>query len=110
MKYKKVANLPKMLKIGYQDITIVPGEFNLDGDLGAYNDEESKIYINTTKPRREILNSLLHEALHAICHNYGLRESMEHKNEEKLVCILANGLTQTLKDNPELLTWLKNNI
>lgn len=107
---KFMANLPKMLKIGYQDIKIIPGEFNLDGDLGAYRDEESEIYINTTKPKREILNTLLHETLHAICHNYGLRESMECKEEEKLVSVLANGLTQTFVTNPELLAWLTKNI
>lgn len=117
MKEAKAAamnEIPKMLRIGYQDVSVTETSFEEDTALtdsdGYYLSAKAAIAIKKTISPREKINTVLHECLHAIFHNYGMREVITDKDrEEFIVNTLGNGLTQVLVSNPALLDWIKAN-
>lgn len=58
---------------------------------------------NEAMNEAHIINTLIHEVLHALFREYNLPPD----HEEHIVTCLANGLTQTLRDNPEFVKVLK---
>lgn len=107
----KKTGLPEVIKIGYQHVKIAPKAFN-EEESGRYNDHDAEIFYHPERSERETVNTIIHESLHAICHNYGLRNCVfkEADREELVVNTIANGLTQVFLDNPELLDWIKENL
>jgi predicted Zn-dependent protease len=61
------------------------------------------IYVCTDAEPLVVVDTLIHEILHAIWHEYGLGDS---EAEERCVLVLASGLTQVLADNPHLRVWI----
>lgn len=93
--------LPASLKVGYQDIKIT--EVDLIDGQGVYIADRSEIRIREGMEKREQLNTLLHESLHALCYSYGLKnEFKDDDHEERVVNALGNGLTEILVRNPQL--------
>jgi hypothetical protein len=72
--------------------------------LGLYGGREGAIWVDTGSDPAEIADTLLHETLHAIWRHYALDDNAE---EERAVTLLAHGLTQVLRDNRDLLTFLE---
>jgi hypothetical protein len=105
-------NLPDTLRIGYQDITVKKGKFNDEEDFGSYDEEKAEIRINTEKRLREVVNTVLHESLHAVWHVYGLRDRTGWKIEEEeyIVTLTAHALTAMFRDNPKLLVFLTESL
>jgi phenylalanyl-tRNA synthetase beta subunit len=60
---------------------------------------KSEIRIKRDQTPSEMGNTLLHEDLHALCENMGLR--LDHSLEEKIVTAFANGLSALIVDNPD---------
>lgn len=101
-------SLPKIIKIGYQDIKVSEMDF-VDESQGVYRADQSEIRIREGLEAREKLNTVLHEILHAIVYSYGLKNDFKDDDEEeKVVNALGNGLTEAFIRNPELMEFIKN--
>ena len=94
--------LPKVIKVGGFDIEVKPLE-NLEslahGINGHFSAIEHVIRIDRTLPKLKLMDTLLHEVLHAI---YNVGNISDEDEEERIVSIMASGLTQVLRDNPKL--------
>lgn len=102
-------SLPETICIGYQDIEVV--RTTMPDDIsGAYDGPKSQIYVRKKLTRREELNTVLHECLHAIFYIYGIKPFVEDDEaEEKLVFAIGNGLTEVFTRNPDLTKWVAKN-
>lgn len=106
-----MAELPKILRIGYQRVQVIPEKSSMGASLGQYNTETATIKLNLDYPQVEIINTLIHEALHAVWHNYGLQVAFpDEDGHELIVTTMANGLTQVFRDNPDLLEWVRDGL
>lgn len=105
-KRKHTIMIIKNLKIGYQIVKIMEETSSVADTFGQYDTERSIIRININHEPVEIVNTLVHECLHAICYTYGLRLD----DEEKICLVLANGLTQVFRDNKNFLTFIEENL
>ena len=97
----------KSVKVGPTDFSIeyVPLNEELFGDFSYIN---SRIRIEENLKGTALVDTVLHEILHAIWKLGQLKDKRE--DEERAVAIMATYLTQVLRDNPKMLTWLKKNL
>jgi predicted nucleic acid-binding protein len=97
----------KSVKVGPTDFSIeyVPLNDELFGDFSYIN---SRIRIEENLKGTALVDTVLHEILHAIWKLGQLKDKRE--DEERAVAIMATYLTQVLRDNPKMLTWLKKNL
>ena len=98
--------VPTHIKLGYRTLSIEP---KLMEDFGEYINNENKILYNSRATQPELVNTIMHELLHAIFEDR-IVSLVSDKNEETIVNGLANGLISTLYDNPKLLKFFYNNI
>src|SRR5262249_9512432 len=94
---------PRKIKVGPLDITVVMAAKGLkvhgDDVWGAYTPREFKIEVEKGQtPSRERV-TLIHELLHAIYTETGLKVG---DDEEKIVSLFASSLCMVLRDNPDL--------
>ena len=90
------------LRIGYRCYTLTEwtqADVATTSSHGQCNTQQGSIYVCTDDHPLTVLDTLLHEILHAIWHEYGLAD---REPEEHAVLMLATGLTQVLYDNPKL--------
>jgi hypothetical protein len=105
---KKALKVPKKVKIGYLT-------FDIDSKDSAWKDrnkavgmckvEQSLIEYCKEQSSPEIVNTIIHEILHALVYVFDI-EFDNTKKEESLVTKMANGIHTLLLDNPDLLKWL----
>ena len=97
----------KSVKVGPTDFSIeyVPLNDELFGDFSYIN---SRIRIEENLKGSALVDTVLHEILHAIWKLGQLKDKRE--DEERAVAIMATYLTQVLRDNPTMLNWLKKNL
>lgn len=105
---KKALKVPKKVKIGYST-------FNIDSKDEAWKEknravgmckvDKSLIEYFNQQSDSEIVNTIIHEILHAIVYVFDI-EFDSAKKEECLVTKMANGIHTLMLDNPELLKWL----
>jgi len=97
----------KSVKVGPTDFSIeyVPLNDELFGDFSYIN---SRIRIEENLKGTALVDTVLHEILHAIWKLGQLKDKRE--DEDRAVAIMATYLTQVLRDNPKMLTWLKKNL
>jgi Zn-dependent peptidase ImmA (M78 family) len=112
---KSIVHPPSPIKIGYQDVAVkvtdTKSEKLLHDSSGFYDGDHSEIFIADRIDQREVVNTLIHESLHACFFTYGMRNVITNKENEEYVCTtLSNALTQIFRDNPELIDWIKNNV
>ena len=98
--------VPTHIKLGYRTLIIEP---KLMDDFGEYVNNENKILFNSKQTPPELVNTIIHELMHAIFEDR-IVSLVSDKNEETIVNALANGFMTALVDNPELLNFLNNNI
>ncbi len=89
--------LPKTIKIGAHTyrIKLVPDILG-GGTVGYHDPATSTIQIREDLPPSRLIESLIHESLHALVLGH------EFKDEETIVTLLGEGLTALIKNNPEL--------
>lgn len=112
---KKKSGLPQYVDLGYKRLRIewITAHPLDGGELGSVNIHQSVIRI--VKERhpdpRELMDTLIHECLHAIWRSAHLPEEGDHSahppGEEHVVTILSRGLTELMQRNPHLLDWFK---
>lgn len=109
----------KKLRIGFQDLTIEikDADFrtdNLTDCYGHYLQRENKIQINTNLEQHDLLNTLIHEILHACCYVGGLTAKSnplsDEDKEEVVTNTLANQIHIVLRDNPWLLKFIQESL
>lgn len=74
--------------------------------VGSCDNMHQIITIDGNQSLVEEADTVLHEALHAICYTMKLVFPIE---EEAVVSALASGLNGVLQDNPEFALWLIEN-
>lgn len=103
--------MPKVLRVGYQDVKIMPENSSMADSHGEYNTDTATIRINLENSPVEIVNTLLHETLHAVWYTYGLTTAFPDKDKhEHIVTTMANALTQVFRDNAGLLEWIDESL
>ena len=109
----------KKLRVGFQDLTIEikDADFrtdNLTDCYGHYLQRENKIQINTNLEQHDLLNTVIHEVLHACCYVGGLTTKSnplsDEDKEEVVTNTLANQLHIVLRDNPWLLKFIQESL
>lgn len=97
---------PTVIHVGYQHIKVTEEDL-LDQAQGCYIADKSEIRILEGIEGRELLNTILHECLHAIAYTYGLKKDFkDDEEEEKIVNVFGNGLTEILIRNPDLIKMI----
>lgn len=95
---------PRTIRLGYKDVGIrfVPSDaLGVGGAMGAYSGN-SGVMVADDLDSMERVNTVLHEVLHAVFHAGSARNVISADTEELAVDTMANGLTQLMRDNPEL--------
>ena len=109
----------KKLRVGFQDLTIEirDADFstdNLTDCYGHYLPRENKIQINKNLEPHDLLNTVLHECLHACCYVGGLTTKSnplsDEDKEEVVTNTLANQIHIVLRDNPWLLKFIQESL
>ena len=109
----------KILRVGFQDLTIEikDADFrtdNLTDCYGHYLQRENKIQINTNLEQHDLLNTVIHEVLHACCYVGGLTTKSnplsDEDKEEVVTNTLANQIHIVLRDNPWLLKFIQESL
>jgi hypothetical protein len=107
---KCLAGLPRTLKIGAYDWTIVieEGESDNAGQARFATDDIAIWPVNLTSAGHAV-GTVLHECLHIIFENNGIGKMKRGKEEREEAIILGfeSGLVSLFRDNPKLLTWMK---
>lgn len=106
--------LPNKLKIGpytyrvSQDRTEMLERCRTEATdlLGHIDHRHLTILIEPTQAETQKQDSLLHEALHAICEMTGLSAEWGEEREEATVRRLSPALLALLRDNPRTITYL----
>lgn len=104
------SSFPKRIKVGPHRYVIheVDKEWTEDQDAhGKTNTNTHEIWVNTTYTESHILDTLVHELLHAIWNQYGLGEKEE---EETVVHRLATGWVQAMSDNEHLVKYINRTL
>lgn len=104
---------PRRLRVGYADITVRLSE-DLEDQHGLYSPAKKLITLAKTADSSrgaEGVNTLLHELLHAgyelaQLRNLELSSEQARADEERVVTVLANHLTELFARNPKLLKWI----
>jgi len=102
-----------VIKIGPLDIDVffIPGD---NEDFGDFTYLQSQIRVDSRLKSTALVDTLLHEILHAIAYTSG--ETLDggrlhgENNEESVVNNFANYLTQVFRDNKWLLHYFVNNL
>jgi len=108
---------PKSLRIYGHDYKVqrqkYPKLYAPNGDvthvLGFFSGNEQLIAIRSDLNKRpaQEANILLHEVMHGIGYHTNIFVDIPDK-EERIVDTFSNGLTMVLRDNPELVDYLKD--
>ena len=109
--------IPKIVRIGYQDVKIEreTATFSKQTDCyGEYEHRKNQITIQSDLSNLDESNTLLHEILHGIVYINSLTQTgqpLDKENaEEVVVNTITNGLVQVFRDNKWLLPYLNENI
>lgn len=80
--------------------------------LGLFHANEHKIIVKSTMTPTQEIETLIHEILHGVFYYSNVNAHTDHdqKIEEHYVDTIANGITLILKDNPELLDYIKEKL
>ena len=114
---KKEMKLPDKIRIGYQDVTIERerASFSKPTDsYGEYDHRKNSITIQSELSSLDEANTLIHEILHGIAYINSLTVSGQPLDsdgkEEVVINQITNGLMQVFRDNPWLISYLKEKI
>lgn len=104
-----ITKMPKVAKIKEEEIHIIPRGKSWTYEhkaLGEYHSREEGgiIYVNKEGNGFEVVDTILHETLHACCDKYKL--NLHPKTEERIVATLSSGLSNALLYSPELLNFI----
>ena len=109
MNAKLLARLPKTIELGYKtfDLKLLDADYN-HHTVGSMDFIPGVITIAHTKQdaAHEIVNTVIHEPLHAIWRMLSLGCDPDY--EERAVTGIANGFTDLLRRNPGYRRWIND--
>lgn len=91
--------------VGYKKYDIHLIDNPMGDNHGICKVDEGTIYVDRNLRPEDQLNTLIHECLHAIYNAYGIVKDDEE--EESVVRVLANGITDVVLRNPKLMKTLQ---
>lgn len=99
---------PEKVKIGPYDVRFITMDRDGEHDTwGCFSKLGQTIGIMREYPTPQTeAETVIHETLHAIFWERGLK----NKDEEKIVAALGIGLAQVIRDNPALIDWLRDKL
>lgn len=97
--------LPTRVIVGYRKIKIKKAK--LGEDYGVYKGRKHEILIDKNQRDTELQNTLLHEIIHAV---WDLADLKEGDTEEKIVTLIANGLSQVFLNNPTVFKFFQTSL
>lgn len=92
------------IHIGYKTYQLNYIPSHLGDSHGICLKDKGQIYIDEDLSPDDKINTIVHEILHAVFHAYAIEASDEV--EERHVLTLANGITEVVLRNPQLLKEL----
>jgi len=102
--------IPKTIKVGAHEVAVLrkpkkamPLDEKGEPCLGLYDPDLQQIWIISRLSKSLLPEILMHEILHA-CTYPGM---LEQGTDEEFITIMSPVLLQTLRDNPELVPFLK---
>lgn len=99
---------PGKLKIGLLDWTVeVRQDMVVDGYYGRSNFGEQRIVLSEKVSETRRLWVLLHEVFHVLLAEVQMNEALSEKQLETFLDLLSQGLLVALRENPELLEYLR---
>lgn len=106
--------LPKRLKIGAYDWTVVVNE-GVSENYGqaVYDKNELHLWPDMFLGNAQAVGIVIHELLHAVIDDRDLMPDFRRRlanQEEALVTGLEIGLITLFRDNPRLMTWIKRGL
>jgi hypothetical protein len=101
--------LPKKIRIGYLDYAVKEMPLAVPHEGDCYSHTRTIRVRTKRRPEPFVANTLLHEIFHGIFYTSGLHNvpGLGDDVEEMVVTCLANGLSQVLRDNPEIKKLLR---
>ncbi len=99
----------KSIRVGPFDIAItqLTGE-ERDKCLGMFSEHQMQIMVRETfASEQQEAETLLHEVIHSAFAVMGIQDKDPH---ERTVSALSVGLAQIIRDNPDLIDWLKEKL
>ena len=115
-KGRKVELPETTIKIGYTKYEIQVWDkmtATSNEAYGEFYEKEQVIGIDGNQKGSQLVNTLLHEIMHGIIFQYGLKldnEKTSEAREEMVVNATTNGLSAVFVDNPWLLPWIQSEI
>ena len=97
--------LPGTIRIGWADYTVrlLPAdEAHRAGLFGESLHGAQEITLADDQSGLRAANTVLHEIIHAVRR---IGEMQEGDNDERETAVVANGLMQVWRDNPEFVAW-----
>jgi hypothetical protein len=109
------AMLPKTVKVGWNTLTfnfVEPSFLKDNVDcFGEFVSKECRIDIQKELEGDQLINTVLHEIIHAIIYNSSLNQDggplTDDKHEEQVTNSMTNWLLNVFWDNPWLIDLLK---
>ena len=99
--------IPRVLRIAAFDISVeeMPTSVARAAErLGEFSNVEQCIRVQTQDLSKWIvLDTLLHELVHAIFSCYSLDDD---DDQERLASVMGTALAQVCRDNPDLIKWI----
>ena len=96
-----------IIKVGAIDVEVL--SIPLDGELfGDFDYLKARIRVEEDLKGQLLVDTILHELFHAFWQIGKLKDKKEE--EERVVSVMATIMTQVLRDNPNLITWLQKNL
>jgi hypothetical protein len=79
------------------------------GALGATGTDQTYIVLDPSSSRGVLMETLLHECLHAIWTQTALDKEYSDEQEEQVIYTLSPRIMALLRDNPRMVKeWLRN--
>ena len=96
------------VKIGGHDFSVV-----MDNDIrhemgvmGYTNPEECIIKISSTQVPSQMLNTVIHEVIHALHYDTDLMRELDQSTEEHITTVMANSVCCFIRDNPKFVEMI----
>lgn len=98
-------NLPKTIMLYCQkiDLIVSDGENWQQGSIGRFNEKDNNICLDSRAHNEVILNTILHEVIHAILCTNCLDKKLKSENEELAVGVIVNGLISFIRSNKPII-------
>lgn len=106
--------MPREVVLGYRTITVnaMPFDDDMLKSVGFMSQNRNSLTVVDCGRGFENVNTLVHELLHFVYKDNSLHQLSDDKDdaEERVVSIMANGMTEILVRNPDLLEWIRSEL